>query len=64
VTSRDVPFDPQVFDEEFDAEEEDALLPEGKAIYSWEKFSSANENEGWGNDGLSPRRRRRRYEGD
>jgi hypothetical protein len=65
ASGREYPTDPHHFQEFFDAEEEDPLLPEGKTIFSWEKYSRHNDrNEGWGRENSSHRRRRRRYEGD
>jgi len=61
---KEVPFDPTQIDTTLDDDEDDALLPEGRAAYSWEKYESSNSNEGWGHENPSQRRRRRRYEGD
>jgi len=61
---KEYPFDPTVADTNLFDDEEDLLLPEGKAAYSWEKFSTSNSNEGWGQADRSDRRRRRRFEGD
>lgn len=63
--SREIPFDPQWLDQAVGGEdEEDALLPEGRATYSWERYSSGDKGEGWGHANRSHGRRRRRYEGD
>jgi hypothetical protein len=65
TSGREIPVDPERLEWFFDREEEDPLLPEGKATFSWEKLSQRdNRNEGWGHENPGHRRRRRRYEGD
>jgi len=61
---KEYPFDPTVVDTNLYDDEDDLLLPEGEAAYSWEKYSTSNANEGWGHANPSHRRRRRRFEGD
>lgn len=60
----EVPIDPSLIDSTLEDDQEDALLPEGKAVFSWEKYDTSNPNEGWGHANPSHRRRHRLYEGD
>jgi hypothetical protein len=65
TSGREIPVDPERLEWFFDREEEDPLLPEGKATFSWDKLSQRDDrNEGWGHENPGHRRRRRRYEGD